>query len=225
MKINLLTVCVDKYPMEYAEKIIKHFCELSNLEITPYCITDRPELLSSYINPIQPKVNVSGWWNKVLLFDPDMPAGWNLYLDLDIVIFENFDDEIMYAIDNTKQVSCVSDAIKWMGERFNSSLMIYQTGAMKGVYLEFIENYNKLEGRAGGDQVWIGPKLSNILYLDEKYPLLKRNFKFQFASRVGNNFHVPHELPAGIKMIDFGGKPKPHQLTTVPYIYDNWHMV
>ena len=43
-KINFLTVCTDKYPIIYAEKITKQFIRSSKLNITPYCLTDRPQL-------------------------------------------------------------------------------------------------------------------------------------------------------------------------------------
>ena len=90
--INLVTVCTDKYPIIYAEKLHKQFTKLSNLEVTHYCITDRPDELPNFIKPIYPFKKSKGWWNKLNLFSGDMPAGSILYMDIDIVILQNFDD-------------------------------------------------------------------------------------------------------------------------------------
>jgi hypothetical protein len=258
MKINLLTVCTDKYQMIYAEKLIKQFCKLSKLDVTPYCLTDRPEQLPDFITPIKPKVRVLGWWNKVLLFDPQMPDGWNLYLDIDIVILKSFDDEIIEAIESRATITCVSDAVEWLGNKFSSSLMIYKTGALEKIYHNFMATYEDLQNREGGDQVWIGPQLKDVQYIDGKYPELKQNFKFQFTKidgtpalsgfevtkkdiwfvppggdkapiwickKFNDSFQVPAQPPQGVKMIDFGGIPKPQQMDMVPYIKKNWHMV
>lgn len=54
-----------------------------------YCYTDDPEGLSSGIEVISPKGNptLKGVWNKLRLFDPDMPFEGNvIYLDLDTVV-------------------------------------------------------------------------------------------------------------------------------------------
>ena len=32
-------------------------------------------------------------------------------------------------------------------------------------------------------------------------------------------------IDKSIKLIDFGGKPKPHELEKLPYIKNNWHLV
>ena len=50
-----------------------------------------------------------------------------LYMDLDIIIAKNFDEEIATVISGGKDVNCVSDAIGWMGEKFSSSLMILKS--------------------------------------------------------------------------------------------------
>jgi hypothetical protein len=244
--------------MIYAERLVRQFCKLSKLDVTPYCLTDRPEQLADFITPITPKERVSGWWNKVLLFDPELPTGWNLYLDIDIVILENFDQEILDAISSNRQIACVSDPIEWMGSKFNSSLMVFKTGVLSAIYEEFMKTHQSLANREGGDQVWMGPKFENIRYLDETYPNMKQNFKFQFTNasakeaiigfevtkkdvwyvspkrdkppvwickKFSDSFMVPAQPPKGLKMIDFSGLPKPHQLGMVPYINKNWHLV
>ena len=43
-------------------------------------------------------------------------------------------------MNKTEAMSCVSDAIGWMGEQFSSSMMCFESGAHEHIYLISIEN-------------------------------------------------------------------------------------
>lgn len=223
--LNLVTVCTDKYPMIYPEKLHRHFKKISNLDVKHYCLTDRPEAVEPWATPLKLFKKSVGWWNKVNLFSGDMPDGYILYMDLDIVILNNFDAEIIAVLETGKDMSCVSDAIGWMGERFSSSLMLFRSGSQTHIFEKFLNSGDELIHRPGGDQVWVGPQLSSVSYIDETFPDLKKNFKFHLAKIDGNNLTLPTELPSNVKLVDCGGKPKPHQLAMLPYIKQNWHDV
>ena len=226
MKINLLTVCTEAYPMIYAEKLTKRLSMLSGHEITPYCMTDRPEQINGWANPIAADPESHGWWHKVNLFDPNMPSGWNLYLDIDIVIINNFDEEIEWILSKKPSMACVADAINWMGVKFNSSLMVFETGSHVNLHKLYSENKEELQTKPGGDQVWAGPKLKDVLYVNEKFPYLKKSLKFDLAvSTNDGNIALPLSIPSNIKMVDCSGRPKPHELLAVSYIKRNWHDV
>jgi len=224
--INLLTVCTDEYPMEYARKLITRFKELTELEVNVYCVTDRPDEISDIATPIDSLYK--GWWNKVYLYSNDMPEGWNVYLDIDTVLIHNFDDEILKSIEANKKVACVSDAINWMGNKFSSSMMVFKTGAMSDVYDEFKCNSFLLQDFAGGDQVWTGNLLqsSDVFYIDDKVNFhLKANLKFHLAKKVFGQWQFPQEILSSIKIVDCGGQPKPNELKHLSYIKENWHDV
>ena len=223
--INFVSVCVDAYPILYAEKLHRQFQNVTDLKVMHWCITDRPEQLPSFIQPLAPFKKSKGWWNKINLFSPEMPKGDILYLDLDIVILQNFDQEILAMIENTSNISCVSDAIEWMGEKFNSSLMCFKSGSNADIYKKFEKEEATINNLAGGDQVWTGPLLKKIHYIDETFPNLKKNLKFQLAKNINNELKLPIEISDNIKLIDCTGHPKPHQLKGLPYIRDNWHLV
>ena len=223
--LNLVTVCTDDYPMIYPEKLHRHFSEVSNLDVKHYCVTDRPDDVGSWASPIVPFKKTVGWWNKLNLFSADMPEGYILYMDLDIVILHNFDAEILSVLEAGAEMNCVSDAIHWMGEKFSSSMMLFRSGSQAHIFERYLEAGDDLVNRPGGDQVWVGPQLTSVSYMDETFPDLKKNFKFHLATRDGNNLTLPTELPDSIKLVDCGGKPKPHQLTMLPYIKQNWHDV
>ena len=223
MKINLLTVCTEAYPLVYAEKLIKRLCKLSHHDITPYCMTDRPEQVNGWANPIIADPDSRGWWHKVNLFDPNMPSGWNLYLDIDIVVLNEFDEELEWTISKNPSIACVADAINWMGVKFNSSLMVFETGSQESIHKSYSDKKSKLQTRPGGDQVWTGPQLSNVMYINDEYPNLKKNLKFDLALATdGANITLPSTISGDIKMIDCSGRPKPHELMGISYIRDAW---
>ena len=223
--LNLVTVCTDDYPMIYPEKLHRHFSKISNLDVSHFCVTDRPQDVGSWASPIVPFKKTFGWWNKVNLFSADMPEGYILYMDLDIVILQNFDEEILSVLKAGEEMNCVSDAIHWMGEKFSSSMMLFRSGSQAHIFENYLKADGNLVNRPGGDQVWVGPQLTSISYMDEAFPNLKKNFKFHLAKRDGNNLSLPNELPDSIKLVDCGGNPKPHQLTMLSYIKQNLHDV
>ncbi len=230
MKINLLTVCTNVYPVEYARKLITKVVNTSKLDIIPYCITDRPEEVWRFATPIvQTNKHILGWWNKILTYGPDMPEGWNLYMDLDIVVQQNFDEEIMWAVKNDpkgESITCVSDAINWMNNRFSSSWMMHKPGMQTHIYDLFMDKYHTIQEFPGGDQVWVGLEVKpKIIYIDEKFPNLKKNLKFDLGEKVFGEWSFPFQIPNNIKLVDCGGQPKPHDLELLPYIKQNWHDV
>ena len=225
-KLNLVTVCTDAYPMVYANKLHHQFQKLSNLDVTHFCITDRPLELSEEITAITPFISSDGWWNKINVYSSEMPNGIILYMDLDIVMIQNFDTEIIAMSQSEKPMSCVSDAVSWMGERFSSSLMCFESGKHAHIFDRFQKLESVIVGREGGDQVWTGPQLHSINYIDEAFPNLKKNLKFDLAKKnTKNQLEIPHEIDARIKLVDCGGRPKPHELEMLPYIKNNWHLV
>ena len=220
---NFICVCTDRYPMKYAEILVKRFKDVTKLDFNYYCITDRPKEINNWATPLAPFKRAEGWWNKCNLFSEDMPNGICLYMDIDIVILNNFDEEILWTIENMNSIACVSDAIHWMGEKFSSSMMMFKSGTQTHIFENFVENASTLTNREGGDQVWMAPQFNEMLYIDDKFPNLKRNLKFHLGKMEGNNLQLPAELDAAIKLVDCTGNPKPDQLGNVPYIKNNWH--
>ena len=223
--INFISVCTDNYPMVYAQKLHKQFKKLTKLKINHYCITDRPDELPDFVTPIKPYKKSNGWWNKLNLFSPDIPKGYILYLDLDVVILNNFDEEIKFMKKREELMCCISDAIEWMNVKFSSSLMFFKSGVHSKIFENFLKFESSINNREGGDQVWVGPQLDSICYIDEDYPNLKKSFKFHLATRNSKKYEVPMKINEKIKLIDFGGKFKPHQFEKLPYIKKNWHTV
>lgn len=226
-KINLITVCTNVYPMLYVHKLVNRFMQLTDLDVSAYCITDRPNEIPANCKPIAADSDSKGWWNKMSMFSPAMPEGWNVYLDLDTVLLNKFDEEIEWVISKRPNIACVGDAIGWMNCRFNSSLMIFETGSQESIYYKYQDLKSELQDRPGGDQVWMGNYVEDVLYIDDYFKNLKLNLKYHISHGFDNNdkLILPTAIPDNIKIIDCSGNPKPHQLESVPYIKKNWHDV
>lgn len=230
--LNLITVCTDAYPIEYARKLIKRVKEVSSYNITAYCITDRPNDVVEFSMPIlQHDSTVEGWWNKVQVFDGRCEVrGWTLYMDLDIIVQQSFDLEISSA--QTKDtygeaITCVSDSIGWMDNKFSSSWMMFKPENQHYIYKKFAADPERIQRYPGGDQVWIGKEVrpKYIDYIDEDYPNLKKNLKFHLGKKVFGEWQFPNKIDSNIKLVDCGGRPKPHKLRYLKYIRENWHNI
>jgi len=128
--LNLVITCGGPYDMIYANRAINMFRRHYKKPIKTWCITERPNELDDGITAITPSITVTGWWNKVLTFGNDMPEGWLVVIDVDLIIINDITHIIDYALENTKQMAAYSDAISWMGCKFSSSLKIFEQGTI-----------------------------------------------------------------------------------------------
>jgi hypothetical protein len=233
MKIALLTVCTDAYPMVYARKLITRFKQLSNLDVVSYCVTDRPSEIEDIAHVIQPPFGANrGWWNKLVAYRNNIEERFIVYLDIDTVLVKNFDEEIKDAVEKLKSgydVACVSDAIGWKNNKYSSSMMVLdnQDEKMDFVYEEFERNLTF--DYDGGDQVFTGRLIQKfskkVYYIDETHSNLKLNLKFHLGQKILGQWKFPTYLPFDCKIVDCGGRPKPHELQSLKYIKENWHDV
>ena len=223
MKLNFVTTCGGPYSIEYANKSYAMLKRNLDREFDAYCITDKPDGLISEITPIQPLMDdVQGWWNKFFFFSDSMPEEFILTLDLDVVIVGDLTPIIEYALKHVVEMACYSDAIHWEGSKFSSSMMLFRSRSLAHIYENFQAKYPGIKDFPGGDQVWTFPQLTDILYLDEIFPGFKRSLKFQMAQQKGAQLLLPTTLPSELKLIDFHGRPKPHELKEWVVIEEHW---
>jgi hypothetical protein len=95
------------------------------------------------------------------VYSSEMPNGIILYMDLDIVMIQNFDTQIIAMSQSEKPMSCVSDAVSWMGERFSPSLMCFESGKHAHIF----DRFQKLES------VIVGREVATKCGLDHNYIL------------------------------------------------------
>ena len=223
---SLVTVCTGPFPIEYVDKLVRRLHQVSNLNFRSYCITDRPFELPNGVHHIEPSLPVEGWWNKIQAYDPKtMPEGWIIYMDLDIVVVNSFDDTIRKILEqgDPHKIYCVSDAINWMDNKFSSSFMMLQAHNHRYIWNKFRKNYEKIVKQPGGDQVWVGKNMTPLVeYIDDADKNFKVNLKFHLGKKAGGQWKFPQAINPKIKMVDCGGRPKPHELAGLSYIRKNW---
>ena len=117
-------------------------------------------------------------------------------MDLDIVLQDSLIMKLSGLYSRKPFIACVSDAINWMGEKFSSSLLIYKTGSQVNIFLSALKMNIRIFAiypevtKFGQDH-----KLKNILYIDEKFPNLKKNLKFStLAIKNGDKLSLPSNI-------------------------------
>ena len=86
-------ICVKfgtKYNSQYVNKLYHDIKAVAKSDFKFYCYTDDKIGIDKEIIIIDPlpKPTLKGVWNKLRLFDPDMPfkSGHNIYIDLDTYV-------------------------------------------------------------------------------------------------------------------------------------------
>jgi hypothetical protein len=121
-----------------------------------------------------------------------------------------------------------------MNNKYSSSMMVLKSGKMQEIWELFSLDSWRLFDYNGGDQVWTGRLLeewkaggfSDVFYIDEQVnPDLKRNLKFHLGEKIMGQWKFPKYISPKVKIVDCGGRPKPHLLEYLPYIKGAWHDV
>jgi len=104
-------------------------------------------------------------------------------------------------------------------------MMIFEAGSQESIYFKYQDIKSELQDLIGGDQVWMGKYVEDVLYIDDCFKNLKLNLEYHISHGVFDNdkLILPAAIPGNIKIIDCGGNPKSHQLESVPCIKKNWH--
>ena len=123
---------------------------------------------------------------------------------------------ISFAMNNIHnyEIACFGDHIGWKGIKFGSALMFFNQAKMKWLYNNFIINIDNNMKTEGGDQVWIGKHLTNVLYLENHFSNLVKSLKFDLSQKSidGSKLIMPANIEKNFMMLNCHGRPKPHQL-------------
>lgn len=152
-------VCVKhgaKYSSEYVNKLFNMVKRNLTIDYEFACFTEDPVGINSGIKILPlPQTSLHGWWNKVSLFDSNIDiTGTILYLDLDVIVFQNIDKLFSY---NEGELCIIRDFNRIRVrdyKRINSSVFRFQSGRYHFIYKDFINDVSNLK-RFHGDQDWI----------------------------------------------------------------------
>lgn len=160
-----------------------------------FCLTDNPEGLDSYINPIALPDDLEGWYGKLYLFKRGLFAEGSrmCFLDLDTLIVGN----CRALIDYRGDFATLRDF--YQPERLGPAVMLWRAGG-SSIWDEWVSQGKPRHEQ--GDLWWINQIRIQADILQYLYPATFVSFK-----RDCN----PHP-PRGARVICFHGVPRPHEV-------------
>lgn len=216
-----------------------------------FCVTDRRRGFSPHINEVIIDNIFPTWWNKVHIFNKDMPfEGTVLYMDLDIVVFRNIDKLWSFAGDNSFAI--IQDFNRCRIKNYhvkNSSVMKWQHGRYHHLYDLFIQDPKQIMKRYRGDQDYVTAKVLEAVTWPTEWimsykweiglePGEKRNspndkfvtqrYTTETFTKIKNGIKkiktrkIKHNLPEDCSVAVFHGKPNPEQIVHDPLVIENW---
>ena len=161
------------------------------------------------------KHNWIGWWSKVELFRPNLFNGPVFYLDLDIIICNNFE----YILDKLDYKNFyMIKSVKPTSGNANSSIMSWQ-GDYSAIYENFQRNTQAImskyhKGNLIGDQAYTQASLPNMKFMDDEVG--------QFINWQHHMIEQKDPLPSPVFTIYAGRYKKPHLQKDNPLVKKYW---
>lgn len=222
-RLNVATVKYGSaYPADYVNRMLsmltRHLAEPFDL----YCITEDSTGLDPEIKVIAPPFDVPGWWNKIFLFSPVMPQGETLYLDIDQIITGDLTPLLETCRKSRARLCAYRDPLRWMGSQVNSSWLYYRAPELSFIYDAFRRDLPGVFELEGGDQLYIWQQMKDIYFIDEAVPGAVKSFRFEVCVVEGETLQVPSDIDAHVRIVNFHGRPKPHELSQVGWVQQHW---
>lgn len=233
MKTDIFTVCAcwdggNYYPVEYVNILFNSIYRNTSIPFE-FVLYVGPEAEN---NPNSRKIN-----NSIRIIKTNLPYWWSgmnawalkpkgvntetvLYMDLDQVIVGNLDDIINYDSNHCYMKDYPAYCCpKGKENDGNATVSLIRNGSGHHVWDEYVK---------AGCPIWSPLK-----------PPKNRLFPLA-AQGIMNDSSVHHDvfpeawvasyklwvlkfgIPDGCKSVSFHGKPKPHEITYVPFIKENW---
>lgn len=222
-RLNVATVKFgDFYSSDYVNRMLSMLRRHLDEPFDLYCITENPEGLDPAITVITPPMEVPGWWNKLFLFSPVMPEGETLYLDIDQIIVGDIAPLLAACRKSRARLCAYRDPLRWMGSQMNSSWLYYRAPELSFIYESFCRDIPDVFNLEGGDQLYIWQQMKDVYFVDEGVPAAVKSFRFEVCDAGTEALKVPSSLASNVRVVNFHGRPKPHELPQVPWVQQHW---
>jgi len=247
---SFVCVCTgNKYPDQYVN-ILYNMVSRHTSNFTFYCVTDQPRGLKPEIQQVIIKDVFPTWWNKVHIFNKDMPfQGTVLYLDLDVVIFRSIEKLWDFSPNN---FAIIQDFNRCRIKNYhvkNSSAMKWMHGKYHHLYEKFCNSQNDIMRRYRGDQDYLTAEVKDAVtwpttwimsykweiglepgeqknspndkFVTQRYSVVTETV-IKNGQKIIREKKVKHNLPDDCAIAVFHGKPNPAAITKDPLVIDNW---
>lgn len=64
--------------------------------------------------------------------------------------------------------------------------------------------------------------MKDIYFVDEGVPAAVKSFRFELCEVEAQSLRIPLEIERDVRVINFHGRPKPHELAQVPWVRQHW---
>lgn len=220
----------NKYSSDYVNKLYNMVSKYCTLDYEFVCFTENSLGINKDIRvePL-PALPVKGWWYKPYFMSANLPIkGTLLYLDLDLIVFENIDKFFTYKRENDFIIIRDFNRINRQNwDRINSSVFRLKTGSKAEKYDEFVRNPSASMNRLQGDQDWMYKNCKPWDYWPDEWV---ESYKWEMRGRetLGlingvRNFVHPGEpkIKKDTSIAVFHGKPDIHEIKD-QWVVDNW---
>lgn len=217
-----------KFSPEYVNRLYLGFKRNTTIPFKFHCFTDDPKGLHPEVVAQQlPKTGLTGWWNKLWLFNKDLPiTGRVVYADLDTLIVRNVDDILShdqgFAI--LRDLYTVEKNPKT--HEAQSAFMSFEAHKYSHLWDTFYPRAKQIiaEYKNFGDQVWIYRNEKNLTFYQDLFP--KQLVSYKVACLKG--------LPNEARIVCYHGAPSIQQSITeditaqgrrckpAPWVADYW---
>ena len=174
--VNIVCVCVgDKYNKENVNRLYRMVERNCSLPYTFYCISDKQQDVNTIF--IKKELDLESYWWKICLFDLDWDLP-TLYLDLDVVIQNNFnyvfdkiDDTLMLINNNDVGAyypydGCPENIMTIPPTTINSSIMLFRPQKLNYIYKKFVTNSDYFMIHYYGLDRFLQHEFNNLAYFD-----------------------------------------------------------
>jgi hypothetical protein len=228
-------VCL-KYGNKYSSEYVNVLYNMVKRNLTvPFefvCFTEDHKNINREIRiePLPVRNDISGWWYKPYFFNPELSIqGTILFLDLDVIIFNNIDYLFTYKPGRFCIIRDFNKVTSPSWNKFNSSAFRLQSGQHSQVYRNFISNPREISKRFHGDQDWLFNQITTDFefYPDEwlqSYKWEMRGKPYMQRDSTGvRNFVTPGEpkILSNTSIAVFHGEPNPHNCID-QWCKENW---
>ena len=228
-------VCL-KHGTKYSAKYVNVLYNMCKRHLTiPFefvCFTENPLDINPNItiHPLPKIDNAHGWWYKPYFFSKDLPfKGTILYMDLDVVIFDNIDKMFTYHNNKFCIIRDFNRSIRKDWRKMNSSIFKFTTPHMHYLYDTYAKNPKYFINRLHGDQDFIfeNTKPDDFIWWPDEWI---QSYKWEMRDRRElirvdgkRNFNQNKEpiIKPQTAIAVFHGEPHPHEVTD-KWVVDNW---
>lgn len=230
--MNILNVVCLKHGTKYDYTYVNNLFSMVSRHLTMnfdfVCITEDSFGIDPRIRvvPLDIKDQISGWWYKPIIFNPELGIkGTILFLDLDVIVFNNIDKLFYY---NSNDFCIIEDFYAKRNRKngMNSSCFRFESGSYSEVYYDFMSNSSNIMKSMHGDQDWIQSKIKeNYSYWPHSWI---KSYKWEMClekniRKVADRYIVNQEPKIENEncIAVFHGCPKPHQIDQ-SWCIENW---